>query len=477
MMARIRWCVSSLLACGCAAGAFATDYSDARYRVVSVPDCVDAANVIAEFATAPTNATYMRVQHIGDPGSAELAGEIAGVVTWDVGTLSGFGVPVPSYASVQRGYRDVGPPDPGSAFQLGCDGAGFVMNSRRFSHTVPLTLEGPSVSVARDLDPPAAVFGNATSALTIEGRVSVPWVQFDSPPVTDGTAQVSFFYYARDATTGITFAHTIALFDNRPPGVNGAGAETVSADAYTAFVASPLSAAARFVTASPASAQAQFVTGWSDRRFFRAHVSYAQFEAMLARVRAERGLPLSPRPEDYRVTLFGFLGEIFPGTGTANEVGLGASVTDLTLSEAFYDVVPERVVEFYNATLDHYFISARQADIEALDSGRFAGWSRTGATFDVYPSFVSGTSPVCRFYLPPALGDSHFLSASPVECADVAARFPGVVLEDARIMYVGRCPTPSRARARRVTARSSGCGTRAHRRIIATRRASPRGTR
>ena len=66
---------------------------DARYRVVSAPDCVDAANVIAEFATAPTNATYMRVQHIGDPGSAELAGEIAGVVTWNVGALSGFGVP------------------------------------------------------------------------------------------------------------------------------------------------------------------------------------------------------------------------------------------------------------------------------------------------------------------------------------------------------------------------------------------------
>jgi hypothetical protein len=37
---------------------------------------------------------------------------------------------------------------------------------------------------------------------------------------------------------------------------------------------------------------------------------------------------------------------------------------------------------------------------------------------------VSATSvnPVCRFYIPPAHGDSHFFSASPTECADVLAR-------------------------------------------------------
>jgi hypothetical protein len=43
------------------------------------------------------------------------------------------------------------------------------------------------------------------------------------------------------------------------------------------------------------------------------------------------------RPEDYRVTSFGLLGEVFPGTGDAHEVALGASVTDLTLSEAYDD--------------------------------------------------------------------------------------------------------------------------------------------
>ena len=39
---------------------------------------------------------------------------------------------------------------------------------------------------------------------------------------------------------------------------------------------------------------------------------------------------------------------------------------------------PITVVEFYNAALDHYFISPLAPDIDALDTGHFAGWARTG---------------------------------------------------------------------------------------------------
>lgn len=95
------------------------------------------------------------------------------------------------------------------------------------------------------------------------------------------------------------------------------------------------------------------------------------------------------------------------------------------------------VVEFYNASLDHYFISASRADIEALDSGKFAGWSRTGQGFKAYDAPSDGTSPVCRFYIPPAVGDSHFYSASPAECADVAAKFPSFFYESPNVMQVG----------------------------------------
>jgi hypothetical protein len=78
------------------------------------------------------------------------------------------------------------------------------------------------------------------------------------------------------------------------------------------------------------------------------------------------------------------------------------------------------------------------------------GWRRTGRSFAAFAAFVAGHAPVCRFYLPPAAGDSHFFSASAAECADVAARFPAFVLEDPTVMYMalpdpatGACPAAS----------------------------------
>ncbi len=49
----------------------------------------------------------------------------------------------------------------------------------------------------------------------------------------------------------------------------------------------------------------------------------------------------------------------------------------------------------------------------------------------------SGTSPVCRFYIPPGAGNSHFYSASPEECKAVLAKFPGFVYESPDVMAVG----------------------------------------
>ena len=108
------------------------------------------------------------------------------------------------------------------------------------------------------------------------------------------------------------------------------------------------------------------------------------------------------------------------------------------------------VVEFHHAGLDHYFVSSLPADIAALDSGTLKGWTRTGRTFNAFDAPVTGANPVCRFYLPPASGDSHFYSASPDECAEVAAKFPTFVLEASDVMHVvlpdtvtGACPAGS----------------------------------
>src|SRR5215471_20933655 len=76
-----------------------------------------------------------------------------------------------------------------------------------------------------------------------------------------------------------------------------------------------------------------------------------------------------------------------------------------------------RVIEFYNAAQDHYFITASPAEIADLDTGVHPGWQRTGLSFDAYEANLASANPVCRFYIPPSLGDSHFFSASPDECA------------------------------------------------------------
>jgi hypothetical protein len=108
--------------------------------------------------------------------------------------------------------------------------------------------------------------------------------------------------------------------------------------------------------------------------------------------------------------------------------------------------LPITVVEFYNATLDHYFVSPLAPDIDALDTGRFGGWARTGRTFAAWPTAAAGgpgASPVCRFYIPPQKGDSHFFAASPNECADVLRNivtnpnYEGVAYETPSAFHIG----------------------------------------
>jgi len=84
-----------------------------------------------------------------------------------------------------------------------------------------------------------------------------------------------------------------------------------------------------------------------------------------------------------------------------------------------------QVIEYYNAALDHYFITAYPSEIAKLDSGT-SGWVRTGGHFGAFSSTSPGPSlsNVCRFYGRPDAGlDSHFYSGSAEECAAVFTKF------------------------------------------------------
>ncbi len=143
------------------------------------------------------------------------------------------------------------------------------------------------------------------------------------------------------------------------------------------------------------------------------------------------------------------VGKFDPATGARRGILVpdGQHVTSGTYVAVIAKPAPARsaVIEYYNAGLDHYFVSALAADIAALDSGALKGWARTGRSFGAYLEPAAGASPVCRFYLPPANGDSHFYSASPAECAEVKAKFPTFVYEAADVMYVGLPDTTSGA--------------------------------
>lgn len=112
--------------------------------------------------------------------------------------------------------------------------------------------------------------------------------------------------------------------------------------------------------------------------------------------------------------------------------------------------VPVTVVEFYRSVSDHYFITIAPDEIAALDTGLFQGWARTGLSFKAHATSQPGYSPICRFYLPPP-ADSHFYSASPAECAAVAAQNPSFILESTAVMHLavpnpisGVCPAGTR---------------------------------
>ena len=130
---------------------------------------------------------------------------------------------------------------------------------------------------------------------------------------------------------------------------------------------------------------------------------------------------------------------------------LGGSVPDARDRSTFalqrYVSGPMAAIEYYNASLDHYFITMNPQEVGDLDLGVFPGWARTGLSFLTFGSAAAATgtsaNPVCRIYIPPQHGNSHFFSADPVECAiargkiDTDPNFSGYVEETPNAFYIG----------------------------------------
>lgn len=85
----------------------------------------------------------------------------------------------------------------------------------------------------------------------------------------------------------------------------------------------------------------------------------------------------------------------------------------------------QRITEYHNTILDHYFLSSSTEENAFIDSGGAGfGWVRTGESFLAIPPDVCYQSDrVFRFYGPGP--NSHFYTADPNECGGLRTQISG----------------------------------------------------
>lgn len=127
-----------------------------------------------------------------------------------------------------------------------------------------------------------------------------------------------------------------------------------------------------------------------------------------------------------------------PGSSRRLLAVIGATLAAALAAPAL-DAKIVHVIEFHNAASDRYHITSLAHEIALLDAtaGKPGGWTRTGHSFRAHDRAVNGANPVCRYYFPEEHGDTHFLSASPVECALVRSHPAGFVHEAPDVMHLG----------------------------------------
>lgn len=111
--------------------------------------------------------------------------------------------------------------------------------------------------------------------------------------------------------------------------------------------------------------------------------------------------------------------------------GLALTAASSALSSVWAQSVT--VVEYYNKSLDAYFITGRVAEQQALDAA--ADFKRTGMTFSAVAATAApaGATRVCRFYISSITPfiSTHFYGLEGVDCESIRAlNLPGFTWED-----------------------------------------------
>jgi len=336
------------------------DYASAQFRVLHEPACLSALeHLVAQFDGYepfngngyPDDRTFFIVRHMGEPGSAELRDQISGFVTWDPGVFTGLHIPPGLRLYSQRGFRNdsfYG----SSAYQLQCRSAGFLINTYSFDHAsgeiecpadYPDCVGGAQVAIQREFgNEGTEVFRTATSELTMQALVRLPFVHWDENPAV---AQMYFAAYLRDRTTGTLLAWLAQFYDSRPFG-QGNGEAFIADDGMTTFASAPLADVLAdgqrnpFLTRSPYSQPMANQYRWGDEeRFFRAHLKQEQLIEITRRAnvfRAARGQSaVSNDPSDWLLHTIVISTEIGWAGDPSTQISIGGSWASFGVYEAF----------------------------------------------------------------------------------------------------------------------------------------------
>ena len=218
-----------------------------------------------------------QVRHMGDPGTRELAQEIAHNITWNASGLTGVAPSGWEQGAGQRGCYDR---EGANAFQsAGAEFASWI-NTSSWTHTVGVRGGGPQAQVYANLNGTTRPWKTRGAKLWIEAWVKLPVVSghLAAPNVPGAVGQLGIEYYARDSISGKNFAGGGAIWDSRPFG-DGCGSEFVASDTFTPFASSPIMPGTKYASAAPGSAYYRNVKPWSNYEYFAMTVNAAQLEA------------------------------------------------------------------------------------------------------------------------------------------------------------------------------------------------------
>lgn len=305
------------------------DYANPQIEPLYQAEPVYPDRIVVQYDRVPANKTWIRVRHMGDVGTPELLEQVSHPVQSDRSLKTGLVLPSPFLiprGRFQRGFKD--DPEGGTnVYQAFGRQFGWHINTFQFSHEQPIECPpafpacsgGPNITYARRFEPGLDPWRTPSSEFTLQVYLKLPKVHYvveDQIPA----GQVSFLYYLEHQPTGYLIAGIVNLFDSRP--FSATGRERVSDDGITAFVSSDLrnrqpdGSPYRYVTRSPYSQPSRNRYGWKEERFFRAHVSHENLEAILEDANAP-GIP-----GEYRVISSSILIEVFPRiTGNISMAG------------------------------------------------------------------------------------------------------------------------------------------------------------